>query len=116
MPAASIFSRSSSTVAAAVVAFPQLLLDGLQLLAQIEVALRLRELTLHLRLNLVAQLDELEFARQVLVDVLEHARPHVHLLEHCLALGMAQAGQNSGYQVRQTPEFVGVGHGGGQIV
>ena len=63
---------------------------------------------MHLRLNLVAQLDQFQFARQMLVHV-RQPRPHVHLLEHCLPLGMAQAGQNAGHQIRQAPELVGVG-------
>ena len=60
-------------VARRLVAFAQFFLDGLQLLAQIELALALRELPLHLRLNAAAQLEQFQLARQVAVDLVRAA-------------------------------------------
>ena len=55
-------------VALAFVLLAQFLLDGLHLLAQVVLALRLLHAILHFALNLVAQLLDFEFLRQVLVD------------------------------------------------
>ena len=71
MPAASSFLRSSSTSRCRFVAFAEFLLNGLELLAQIEFALVLRELSLHLVLNPAAQFDQFQFARQVAVQFVE---------------------------------------------
>ena len=64
-------------VARGFVALAELLLDGLQLLAQIELALALRELALHLRLDAAAQLQQLALAREVAQTSLRRARPSV---------------------------------------
>ena len=58
-------------IALRIVALAQFLLDGLQLLAQIELALALRKLALHLRLDLPAQFEQFQFARQVAVDLVQ---------------------------------------------
>ena len=52
--------------ALALVLLAQLLLDGLHLLAQVVVALRLLDLVLHLALDLGAKLLDLQFLGQVL--------------------------------------------------
>ena len=61
-------------VALAFVLLAEFLLDGLHLLAQVVLALRLLHAILHFALDLVAQLLDLEFLREVLVDLLQ---PHV---------------------------------------
>src|ERR1700710_628314 len=71
----------------ALVPFAKLLLYGLELLAQIEFALALRELTLHFRLDLLTELEQFDFTRELLVDVFE-AFPGIGLLKHGLALGV----------------------------
>ncbi len=100
MPAASSFCAQLFHVAAGVVAFAQLLLDGLQLLAQIELALALRKLALHLRLNAAAQFQQFQLAREVAVDLVRRARA-VGLLEQLLPLGRAQRGQVAGDEIGQ---------------
>ena len=59
--------------ALALVLLAQLLLDGLHLLAQIVVALRLLHLVLHFALDLGAKLLHLDFLGQVLVEQFEPA-------------------------------------------
>ncbi len=61
MPDLSIFARSTHLVLSRLPssAVAQFLLNGLHLLAQVKLTLRLGELILHLRLNLVAQLQHL---------------------------------------------------------
>ena len=54
----------------AILAFAQLFLNRFQLLPQIKLALALRKLPLHLRLNFLPQLEQLHFARQLLIDEL----------------------------------------------
>jgi hypothetical protein len=61
-------------LALALVLLAQLLLDGLHLLAQIVVALRLLHLVLHLGLDLGAQLLHLDLLGQVLVQQLQPVR------------------------------------------
>ena len=58
-------------VALPFVLLTQFLLDGLHLLAQVVLALRLLHAVLHFTLNLVAQLLNFEFLRQMLVDLLQ---------------------------------------------
>ena len=62
-------------VALALVLLAQLLLDGLHLLAQVVVALRLLHLVLHLGLDLGAQLLHLDLLGQQLVQLLQPVRP-----------------------------------------
>ena len=66
-----------------VVAFAELALDRLELLAQEVVALVLADLRLHLRLDLRAELEHLELLDQEPVQVVEPG-PHVERLEHFL--------------------------------
>ena len=72
------------------VAFAELLLDRLQLLAQEELALALLELRLHLRLDLRAELEHLELAVQDQRD-LAQALLDVDELEQLLLLVGLQA-------------------------
>ena len=66
-----------------VVAFAELLLDRLHLLAQEVLALVLADLGLHLRLDLRAELEHLELLDQDAVQVV-HPRADVERLEHFL--------------------------------
>ncbi len=63
---------------AAFVAFTQLVLDGLQLLAQDRLALMLGELLAHLRVDLLLDLDQLDLALQEHQQAAQ-ALGHVHL-------------------------------------
>ena len=74
MPAFSIFSRSSLYSRCWSSPSPELLLDGLHLLAQVVLALVLLQLGLDLALDLVADLEHLEVLDQHLVEPLQ-ARP-----------------------------------------
>ena len=83
MPAASIFSGELLDFLGLVVALAELLLDRLHLLAQEVLALVLADLRLHLRLNLRAELEDLELLDQDPVQVV-HPRADVERLEHFL--------------------------------
>ena len=65
------------------VAFAELLLDGLELLAEEVLALVLADLRLHLRLDLRSELEDLELLDQDPVQRV-HARADVERLEHFL--------------------------------
>ncbi len=99
----------------AVVAFAQFFLDRLQLLAQIKLALALRKLPLHLRLNLLPQLQQFHFARELLIDELQ-PRSRVVLFQYRLALDVAQARQRPGDEIRQAPDLGDVARRGGKFV
>jgi hypothetical protein len=71
-------SRAARESRAAVVAFAELLLDRLHLLAQVVLALVLLQLALHLALDLAADLEHLEVLDQHLVDP-SSARAHVEV-------------------------------------
>ena len=90
MPADSIFCRSSSMSRVAFVLLAQFLLDGLHLLAQVVLALRLLHAVLHFALNLVAQLLHFQLLRQMLVDLVQ---PHAHVggLQHVLLVARSKA-------------------------
>ena len=98
-----------------VVQVAQLLLDRLQLLAQIVVALRGLHRILHLGLDLVAQLLHLQLLRQVLVDALQ-PRGNVRRLQQLLLVGGGQERQRRGDKVRQPPRLLDVDRDGLQIV
>ncbi len=89
------------------VALAQLLLDRLQLLAQVVLALALLDLRLDLRLDLGAELDHLELAGE---DLGQAAQPpaDVHLLEQLLLL-LGRDPQRAGDQVRERRGVVDVG-------
>ena len=64
----------------------QFFLDGLHLLAQVVLALRLLHAILHFRLNLVAELLDFKFFGEVLIDLFQ-AHPHIGGLERVLLVG-----------------------------
>ncbi len=99
----------------AVFAFAELLLDGLELLAEIELALALRELALHLGLDAASQLHQLEFARELEQNLIE---PHqaVGLLEQFLPFQMHQGGQVTGHEIGQPGRFDDLRGRGGEVV
>ena len=98
MPAASIFSRSSSISFCLVVAFAELLLDRLHLLAQEVLALVLADFRLHLRLDLRSELEDLELLDQDPVQAV-HPRADVERLEHFLLDRGADRAQARGDEV-----------------
>ena len=67
MPAADLRFQIVN-IALAFVLLTQFFLNGLHLLAQVVLALRLLDFILHFRLDLVAQLLDFELLRQMLVD------------------------------------------------
>ena len=87
-----------------VVAFAQFLLDGLQLLAQVELPLALGKLPLHLGLNPVAQVEQFQLAREMAVDH-GQARLPVGLLQQLLPLDVGERGQVAGREIRQFPRL-----------
>ncbi len=93
----------------------QLLLDGLHLLAQIEVPLRLLDRILNLALDLVAQLLNPQLLGQVAVD---HLQPRLHVggLEQLLLLGGGQKRQAGRDEVRQPRRLLDIESDGLQIV
>ena len=90
------------------VVLAELVLDGLQLLAQEPFALALVHLRLHLGLDARPDLHQFELAGQ---DLREHAQPlgHVALLEQGLLL-LGLDAQRAGDQVRELGRIVEVGH------
>ena len=96
------------------VALAQLVLDGLELLAQHEFPLALLDVLLHLGLDARAKLQHLRLARQDLAQA-PQARRHTHLLQQLLLLGHGQA-QRRGDQVRQRAGVVHVGRGHLQLI
>ena len=83
-----------------IVAFAELLLDRLHLLAKEVFALVLADLGLHLRLNLRPELEDLELLDQDPVERVE-PRPDVERLEHLLLDRRADRRQRRGDEVRQ---------------
>ena len=92
MPASSIFFFRSSTSRWPFILLAQFFLDRLHLLAQVILALRLLHAVLHFALNLVAQLLDFKFLRQMLVDFFQ---PHVDVesLQRVLFVGRRQRRQ-----------------------
>ena len=93
-----------------IVAFAELLLDRLHLLAQEVLALVLADLGLHLRLDLRAELEHFELLDQDPVQVV-HPRADVERLEHLLLDRRADGRQARGDEVGEPP---GLGDVGGQ--
>ena len=100
---------------APLVALAELLLDRLQLLAQVVLPLGLGHLALDLRVDLRPQLEDLGFLRERLHQRLE-ARLDVGRLEERLALDRGQGGQGGGDQVDRPPRVAGPGDERQQIV
>jgi hypothetical protein len=91
-----------------VVAVPELLLDGLHLLAEVVLALVLLELGLDLALDLVADLEHLEVLGEDPVDPLEPGAD-VDDLEKLLLLGRVQGAEAARDEVGQTARVLDVG-------
>ena len=93
----------------------QLLLDRLQLFAQIVVPLRRLHRILHLGLDLVAQLLHLDLLRQVLVDPLQPRRD-IRRFQQLLLVRRGQERQRRRDKVRQPPRFLNVDRNRLQVV
>ena len=102
-------------LALALVLLAQFLLDGLHLLAQVVVALRLLHLVLHFVLDLGAQLLHLDFLGQMLVEQFE-AGVDARSLEQFLLLVRGQERQRGGDEVHQAAGLVDIGGDGPQFV
>ncbi len=99
-------------VARAFILLAQFFLDGFHLLAQVVLALRLLHPVLDFGLDLVAQLLDLEFFRQMLVDFLQ-THPDVGGFERVLLVGSRKRRQRGGNEIHQSARLIDVhGHGG----
>ena len=87
-----------------IVALAELLLDRLELLAQEILALVLANFRLHLRLDLRAELENLQLLDQDAVQAV-HARAHVERLEHLLLHRRRDGAQAGGDEIGQPPGF-----------
>ena len=96
-------------------AVAELLLDGLHLLAQIVVALRLLDLVLDFGLDLVAKLLDFELFGEVLIDALK-ARGDVGGFEQLLLVGRSQERQRRGDEVDQPAGLLDIHGDGLQLV
>ena len=96
-------------VARAFILLAQFFLDGFHLLAQVVLALRLLHPVLHFGLDLVAQLLDFEFLRQMLVDLFQ-THPDVGGLERVLLVGGRERRQRGGDEIHQPARLVDV-HG-----
>ena len=97
------------------VGLAELFLDGLELLAQVEFALALRELALHLGLDAAAQLEQFELAGEVAVDFVE-ALPAIEHFEQALALRGGEGREVAGHEIGQAAGLGDAGGGGGEVV
>ncbi len=97
------------------VGLAELFLDGFQLLAQVEFALGLRELALHLGLNAAAEFKQLELAREVAVDFVE-ALAAIEHFEQTLALRRGQGGEVAGDEIGQAAGLGDAGGSAGEVV
>ena len=102
-------------LALAFVLLAQLLLNGLHLLAQIVVALRLLHLVLHFALDLGAQLLDFDLLGEVLVELLE-TRDDRRRVEQLLLVVGGQKRQRRGNEVDQPAGILDVGGNGPQFV
>ena len=99
----------------ALVQLADLLLDGLQLFAQVVIALRLLHLVLHFGLDLVAQLLDFGFLGQMLVDAL-HAQHHIGRFQQFLLVGGRQERQRGSDEVDQASGIFDIQRDGLQLV
>ena len=102
-------------LALALVLLAQLLLDGLHLLAQVVVALRLLHLVLHLGLDLGAQLLHLDLLGQVLVELLQALDDAGRFQQLLLVVG-GEERQRRGDKIDQAARLFDVGGNGPQLV
>ena len=99
----------------AVVGFAQLLLNRLHLLAQQEFALALVDLLLHLFVNLVAQLQNFAFLRELAAQG-SQALADAEGFQQFLAQHRAERRQSRGHEIGQAPRRFDIHHFGLQIV
>ena len=102
-------------LALALVLLAQLLLDGLELLAQVVVALRLLHLVLHLGLDLGAQLLHLDLLGQKLVQLLQPVHDAGRFQQLLLVVG-GQEGQRRSHKIHQPGRLLDVRGDGPQFV
>ena len=102
-------------IAGGFVLLAQFFLDGLHLLAQVVLALRLLHAVLHFALDLVAQLLDFQFLGQVLVDLLQ-PNLHVGRLQHVLLVARRQRRQRGGDEVDHAAGIVDVSCDRGQLI
>ena len=102
-------------IARGLVLLTQFLLDGLHLLAQIILALRLLNAVLHFALDLVAKLLNLQLLREVLVDLLQ-ADVDVGRLQHVLLVAGRERRQRRADEVDHAAGIVDVRGYRGQLV
>ena len=97
-------------VAGGFILLAQLLLDGLHLLAQVVLALRLLHAVLHFALDLVAQLLDFQLLGQVLVDLLQ-PDTNVGRLQHVLLVAGGERRQGRSDEINHAAGIVDVsGH------
>ena len=97
------------------VGLAQFLLDGLHLLAQVVLALALRDLVLDVGLNLGAELQHFHFPRQLPVQALQ-AHFQIEALQQFLLFRAGKRGQVGGDEIGQAAGVVDVHDHGLQIV
>ncbi len=102
-------------VARGLVLLAQFLLDGLHLLAQVVLALRLLHPVLHFALDLVAKLLNLQLLGQVLVDLLQ-ADVDVGRLQHVLLVACGERRQRRGDEVDHAAGIVDIRRNRGQLI
>jgi|GEM_PF-3699442 len=90
-----------------VVCVAQLFANGLLLLAQVVLPLRLLHRILHLALDLVAKLLHLKLFRKMLIEPLQTAQD-VRRLKQVLLFHCRQKRQRRGHEIRQTARFFDV--------
>src|SRR5579862_6351195 len=102
-------------VARGFILLAQLFLDGLHLLAQVILALRLLYAVLHFALDLVAKLLDLELFRQVLVYLFQ-ANTNVGRFQHILLVARRERRQRRDDEVHHAPGIFDVAGYGRQLV
>ena len=102
-------------VALAFVLLTQFLLDGLHLLAQVVLALRLLHLVLHFGLDLVAQLLNFQFLRQMLVNLLQ---PNVDVrgFQYFLLVRGRKRRQRRGDEIHQPARLFDIHRDRGELI
>ncbi len=102
-------------IARAFILLAQFLLNGLHLLAQVVLPLRLLHSVLHLRLDLVAELLHLQLFRQMLVNLLQ-AHSNIGRLERVLLIGGGERRQRRGNEIDQAARLLDVHRHGGKLI
>ena len=92
-------------LAGGIIALAEFLLNCFELLAQVELALVLGELSLDLRLNAGAQLHQFQFAGKMPVH-LAQSFGSVEQFEQALPLGVIESGEVAGHEIGDAPGFL----------